>query len=140
MSGRDCSPKCLMKDEALCSDYPDGSRAARGGNGFLKSHPFSSRARWRPSGAHELEASFHIYVRLCTFTCNTHTYAVAICFAALPKVFLSFLPASHSLPLLVLLWEPTGYMFAFLLDIYPIWQVTSPTSHSYTISPTFCQS
>lgn len=36
VSRRDRSRKCLMNDEALCSDRPDVSRAARGGKGFLK--------------------------------------------------------------------------------------------------------
>lgn len=39
VSRRDRSRKCLMNDEALCSDRPDVCQAARGGKGFLKSRP-----------------------------------------------------------------------------------------------------
>lgn len=48
VSRRDHSRKCLMNDEALCSDCPDVSRAARGGNRFLKSCPSISEPGGNP--------------------------------------------------------------------------------------------
>lgn len=120
VSRRDCSHKCLMKDKALFSG-PDIFWAAHGGKGFLKSHPFSIMARWKPSGIHESEVGYHIHISLCLLPAITRIQLCAV-FHTLLRLWTFFLPsfiACCSLLPLILLWEPTGYSIAFYWTFIP---------------------
>lgn len=120
VSRRDCSCKCLMNDEALCSVL-DISWAARSGKGFFKNRQFSIRARWKPSGAHGWEGGYHIHISVGLLPANTHAYSHVLSFICCLKyifLLLSFI-ACCSLPTLILLWEPTGYSIAFYWTFIP---------------------
>lgn len=83
VSRRDRSRKCLMNDEALCSDCPDVSRAARGGKGFLKSCPSISEPGGSPQVHMNQREGYHIHIRVCVHFClwtHTHTYSCVLSF------------------------------------------------------------